>query len=375
MDVRTLEEMVASGVLTEDWKVAMVAVPRRDYLPDRVWEYRNNDAMWHPVDRSVTPQCWARLANHDTQVVTQVDDGCPVGPDDLGDMPTSSMSKPSVVATMLKHLEISGGERVLEIGTGTGWNAALLAQRLGPDRITSIEIDHEIAENARQALQETGFGKVRVVTGNGSNGYEPEAPYHRVISTAACHTVPYAWVQQCRPRGRIVTPWGSQFKNWALLALDVNEDGTAVGGVVGTADFMRLRDQRLLDPWVTPDREEEARATTGESPIHPVEVMRRGDVLMAMAAWVPNCRARYSQPLPETGNLSAMYLSDARTGSWARLLAEPGGEGPHRVVQGGERRLMDEVKAAYERWVREGSPGTDEWLITVGKDGQRMELV
>lgn len=369
-----LNALTESGVLTADWAMTFLAVPRREYLPDVLWEYCVHDHMYHPVDRSVKPQRWLALANGESQVVTQVDDGRPVGPDGLGDMPTSSSSMPKMVALMLKHLEVRGGERVLEIGTGTGWNAALMAQRLGAERVTTIEIDHEVAEQARQALRDAGFGRVRVITGNGSEGYPNEAPYHRVIATAACHTVPYAWVEQCRPGGRIVTPWGSEFKNWALLALDVNEDGTAVGGVVGIADFMRLRDQRL-SPWTSPKQWQEDIATTRETSIHPTDVMRRGDVLMAMAAWVPNCQARYSNPLPETGNLSAMYLSDARTGSWARLVAQPDSEGPHRVVQGGERRLMDEVEAAYERWVREGSPGTDEWLITVGKDGQRMELV
>src|SRR6185437_4526475 len=87
-----------------------------------------------PLRRADAPVRWWELAAGEDSVVTQVDDGFPVGPGDGKDLPTSSASMPSVVAAMLKYLDVHGGERVCEIGTGTGWNAALLAHRLRGSR-------------------------------------------------------------------------------------------------------------------------------------------------------------------------------------------------------------------------------------------------
>lgn len=101
-----------------------------------------------PVRRADDPDRWLELASGKDSVVIQVDDGCPSGPGDGGDLPTSSASMPSVVAAMLKHMDVHGGEQVCEIGTGTGWNAALLAHRLGAQRVTTIEIDPVVATHA-----------------------------------------------------------------------------------------------------------------------------------------------------------------------------------------------------------------------------------
>ncbi|MGH3925597.1 MAG: hypothetical protein ACRDTT_22525 [Pseudonocardiaceae bacterium] len=112
------------------------------------------------------PGQWRELAVGDDFVITQVDDGNPVG-GDVGDLITSSVSMPRMVALMLKHLDVHGGERVLEIGTGTGWNAALLAHRLGADCVTTIEVDPQVGTRAKKAPSDAGFGDVIVITGDG----------------------------------------------------------------------------------------------------------------------------------------------------------------------------------------------------------------
>lgn len=96
------------------------------------------------------------------------------------------------------------GMSVLEIGTDTGWNAALLAHQLGGANLTSVEIDPGIAAQARTALADAGYG---AVTGDGTLGHLSRAPYDRVISTACVYRVPYPWIAQTRPGGLIVTPW------------------------------------------------------------------------------------------------------------------------------------------------------------------------
>jgi protein-L-isoaspartate(D-aspartate) O-methyltransferase len=146
---------------------------------------------------------------------------------------------------MLAALDAEPGMTVCEIGTGTGYNAALLAHRLGAENVTTIEVDAELASRASAVLADAGYRDVTVVTGDGVPGYPPRAPYDRVLSTAAVQHLPYAWVAQTRPGGRVVTPWGTAYLNGALLSLTVGDDGTATGRLVDNVAFMWLRDQRL----------------------------------------------------------------------------------------------------------------------------------
>jgi protein-L-isoaspartate(D-aspartate) O-methyltransferase len=118
-------------------------------------------------------------------------------------LPLSSSSQPAMMAEMLELLDLRPGQRVLEIGAGTGYNAALMANLVGPaGRVDSIDIDPEIASRARRALQRAGF-KVAVAVGDGRAGFSPRAPYDRIIVTASADEIPRAWLQQLAERGRL----------------------------------------------------------------------------------------------------------------------------------------------------------------------------
>ena len=142
-------------------------------------------------------------------------------------------------------LDIKPGQRVLEIGTGTGYSAALLAHRLGCENVVSMEIDPNTAEQARINLTKANY-PVTVVTGDGVKGYQPGAPFDRIISTASvlAGQLPYVWVEQTVAGGMILTPWGTSFRNGELVSLVVQSDGTAIGMIVDAVAFMRLRSQR-----------------------------------------------------------------------------------------------------------------------------------
>jgi protein-L-isoaspartate O-methyltransferase len=284
---------------------------------------------------------------------------------------------PKMVARMLQYLDIHGGERVLEIGTGTGWNAALLAYRLGADRVTTIEIDPRIAAHAHARLAAAGYSDVVNLAGNGSLGHAAMAPYHRVISTAACQQVPYAWVRQCCPGGRVLTPWGTPYCNFGLLSLTVGEDGTATGQLVDTANFMWLRDQRVRFEPIRPTDAAEQMAEVSWTELHPADVRHteqaRG-VMIAIGVLVPGCRSSYTSPADDPDGDGVLWLADHTTNSWARLEHKPGAPGPYKVVQLGPRRLWNEVEAAHQWWVEQGSPGAERWLFTVTPKGQQIEL-
>jgi protein-L-isoaspartate(D-aspartate) O-methyltransferase len=119
----------------------------------------------------------------------------------------SSASHPNLVAAMLEQLDVHPGHRVLEIGTATGINAALLRELVGAEgHVTSIEIDEDLAEGARTALQAAGYPDVQVICGDGADGHLDHAPYDRIIVTAGAWDIPAAWWHQLTPTGRLVVP-------------------------------------------------------------------------------------------------------------------------------------------------------------------------
>lgn len=126
-----------------------------------------------------------------------------------GEMPISSSSQPSMMAIMLEQLDLRPGDRALEIGTATGYNAALMSHITGSTgSVVTIDIDEELVESAREHLAEAGFGDVKVVARDGSLGYPEGAPYDRIIVTVGAWDIPPAWLEQLAPGGRIVLPIG-----------------------------------------------------------------------------------------------------------------------------------------------------------------------
>ncbi len=121
--------------------------------------------------------------------------------------PRSMASAPAVVAQMLEQLDVRPGHRVLEIGAGTGYNAALLAHLVGPGgRVTSIDIDEDVVEGARSGLAAVGCDNVHLICGDGEYGHLGDAPYERLVVTAGAWDVPPAWTDQLTVDGRIVVP-------------------------------------------------------------------------------------------------------------------------------------------------------------------------
>ncbi len=167
-----------------DWKVvcsetvedALRAVPRHIFVPDAPLEkaYRFDPVVTH----------------RDTEGIA-----------------ISSASAPGVVAGMLEQLDLRPGHRVLEIGAGTGYNAALLAHLVGPTgAVTTVEYDAAVTQSAREALTRTGNCDVTVICGDGAFGWADNAPYDRIIVTAGAWDIPPAWWDQLADSGLLLVP-------------------------------------------------------------------------------------------------------------------------------------------------------------------------
>jgi len=134
-----------------------------------------------------------------------------------------TISQPYVVAYMTEQLEVQREHRVLEIGTGSGYQAAILSQLAG--EVITVERYRTLAETARKALAELGYDNVNVLVGDGLNGVPEHAPYDRIIVTAAAETIPEKLVEELAKGGIMVLPLGAHHGPQRIVKLIRGEDG------------------------------------------------------------------------------------------------------------------------------------------------------
>jgi len=167
--------------------------------------------------------------------------------------PTSSTSQPSLVAGMLELSDLHPGMRVLEIGTGTGYNAALLAEILGSAaNVCTIEFQEDVARRARDYLADEGYGDVKVVCRDGFFGAPEAAPFDRIVATVGCSDLSAHWLDQLDEGGFLLIPLQHGLSDPLVrLWRDPDSPTQAVGHVVDTSGFMQI--QGVLT-WATPWR-------------------------------------------------------------------------------------------------------------------------
>jgi protein-L-isoaspartate(D-aspartate) O-methyltransferase len=148
-----------------------------------------------------------------------------------------TVSQPFIGALMIDLLKIEAGQRVLEIGTGLGYQAALMAE-MGAE-VWSVEIVEEFANEARMRLMAFGYGDVQIRTGDGTRGWADHAPFDRILVTAATEALPRALVDQLKPGGRIVVPLGGKDVQHLTLLTKGREGGLDARPVI-PARFTQL---------------------------------------------------------------------------------------------------------------------------------------
>ena len=190
-------------------------------------------AALHAVPRHLfLPGQRPEAAYRDDAIVTKRDEA---------GQPISSSSQPAIMAIMLDQLDLAPGHRVLEIGAGTGYNAALMSHIVGPSgQVTSVDIDPELVVSAREHLARAGFGEVTVVCADGAGGDPEHAPYDRIIATVGVSDLAPAWLEQAGPQARIVVPFdvrGTQLS----IAFDRAAPGRWASRSLAPCGFMRMR--------------------------------------------------------------------------------------------------------------------------------------
>ncbi|WP_165966849.1 methyltransferase domain-containing protein [Actinomadura sp. 7K507] len=352
-----VERLSASGWLTRERVAAALRdVPRHAFVPAVAWSGEGDR-----VDRATAPEGWLDLVYRDDAIITQLDDGRTDVAAGSGRF-TSSCSAPSTVVSLLELLDAEVGHRVLDVGTGTGWTAALLSRMVGVENVTSVEVDPFVSAQAAENLKGVGAFP-RLVVGNGADGWEEGALFDRVHATCGVSRVPYAWVRQTRPGGVIVTPYAPGFASSHELRLVVMPDGTAVGRFTGYASYMMMRSHRQ-PPWPASGEG----GTTCTTPIDPRTIgYAPAGADLAMGAFLPGVNAQGRHE----GDTYVLRLWSEQ--AWATATYRPG-QRVHEVRTSGSLNLWEEAARAYFWWVGQGSPGRDRFGITVASGAEAVWL-
>ncbi|MGP3979575.1 ATP-grasp peptide maturase system methyltransferase [Streptomyces sp. KR80] len=362
---RALADRLAEGGLlrTEPWREAVESVPRHEFLRGGFFEQVQGSAptAWRPVLPDTDG--WLKRCYVDESLVTQIA-GTIVPGDIRGEImraPTSSSTMPNLVVRMLEDLQVEDGNRVLEIGTGTGYSTGLLCHRLCDEQVTSVEVDPEVSRRAGTALGACGYFP-ELVVGDGLAGHKDSAPYDRLVATCGVLKLPHTWVEQTKPGGVILATLCGWLYSSELARLTVEEDGTARGRLLGgQISFMLARPQLPPPLGMLPnlDGGEERRARLG------------ADVL---DDWNTRFVAQLAAPRAQRISLSRNgrtehVLIDVEAGAWAAL-AKDGDD--WTVRQGGPTLLWDAVEERVTQWRSDGAPDLDQFEVMVTPQGQTI---
>jgi protein-L-isoaspartate(D-aspartate) O-methyltransferase len=152
-----------------------------------------------------------------------------------------TISQPFIVALMTDLMEVKPGDRVLEIGTGSGYQAALLAELAGT--VYTIEIVEPLAREAAERLKRLGYHNIVTKTGDGYKGWPEHAPFDSIMVTAAPREVPQPLIDQLKPGGRLVVPVGGQVMGQSLLLIEKQPDGRITRRNILAVRFVPLTDK------------------------------------------------------------------------------------------------------------------------------------
>jgi protein-L-isoaspartate(D-aspartate) O-methyltransferase len=223
-------------------EAAFMCVPRHPFIDYFFLRERRNDrrVRWRHIQPSSLQdtEAWLRAMYTNEPLITAYNES------DGTHNSTSSSSSPGAMALMLEASELCPGLRVLEIGTGTGYNAGLLASIVGdPHNVFTVEIDADLAQRAQQKLDQVVGEGITVYAGDGLRGYTPGAPYDRILATGSCYKVPLAWLDQLRPGGIILMNLRGHLGPCAFLkVVKVGPQRAAHGTFLSASDFMELHD-------------------------------------------------------------------------------------------------------------------------------------
>jgi protein-L-isoaspartate(D-aspartate) O-methyltransferase len=352
-------------------EAAFRKVPRHPFI-DHFYLLEKTDCrmQWQEVQPSTVQDSdvWLRTVYANQPIVTAFDEY---------NTPTSSSSSPDAMAFMLEELQLTPGMRVLEIGTGTGYNAALLAHIVGdPHNVCTVEIDDALAHRAQHILDQIAGKGISVYAGDGLRGYGPAAPYDRIIATGSYHKVPLDWLDQLHPGGILLMNLRGHLGACAFLKIvKVGPGRVAHGTFLAGSDFMELRDAQTPSYKVT---DLVARYLGRPTVAQRLFTSTEFDPSLL---WDHRCAFLLQFSFPE------MYFTSVHVdptcpclidiASDTMLLFRPGERQSEWIVEiKGQEQLWDKVMQAYRWWIETGRTDINAYGLDINASGiQRVMFV
>jgi protein-L-isoaspartate(D-aspartate) O-methyltransferase len=233
-----VDRLIALGAL---WSPALIAAfrqtPRHRFL-DRIYQHDPKEERWRDLDAHRRGLEQLRLVYSDRALITRLSPPL----ERLPPVPISSSSQPSLMAQMLEDLGLGQGQRILEIGAGTGYNAALLAHVISPGEVWSIDVDREVLMDAATHLREFPERSVILRHADGRSGLTEAAPFDRIIVTAATPDIEPDWIEQLKPEGLMLAPLAVA-PGLSYLIAGNSAAGVFRGRLTRGAYFMPLRSE------------------------------------------------------------------------------------------------------------------------------------
>jgi protein-L-isoaspartate(D-aspartate) O-methyltransferase len=350
---RLVDRMVTEGAL---WSPPLIAAfrqtPRHCFL-HHVFVFQQRQEEWREIVTRDPGPAELELLYADRALITRLGQGPGGTP-----VPISSSSQPSLMAEMLEDLQMILGQGVLEVGAGTGYNAALMAHVVGAGLVHSVDVDRVVLSEAAEHLAAFPERGVQLHHGDGRDGWPDQAPFDRLIVTAATPDLEPAWLAQLRQGGILVAPVVFA-PGMAFVVRGVVDDAVFTGKLTRGAYFMPLRTETE-----TPQEENKAVGHAGPWKAWPAPWagwfgkhrprLGWGNVLQAIAfyGWVRGLEVRTRSPTAGTSSFGVLL-------DGAVCWFDP----EDWQVSGPEGQELGD--ALWQAWLRAGGPWPTDYRLTV----------
>lgn len=276
-----------------------------------------------------------------------------------GGLPSSSTSQPRLVAQMLELLELTTGQRVMEVGAGTGYNAALMQEIVGKTgHVTTIDIQEYVVAQTQRLLQAAGYDRIEVIARDGALGCPENAPYDRIVATVGCPDISLNWADQLTEGGFMLIPLQHGGEGFNPLVRIWREGERVLGELVGLSGFMSIQGELAAEPRLSfvDQKEETAGSPIAERPLpEPVSSFReleqheRWSKVSALCWFLAIADGRMGWGVRGYGI--------TERGRGACLIAKD----MEKVDVYGDPLLYDELVELCARWEALRSPGRHAW--------------